>query len=155
MKTQVIIIKEKYADNSYLVVDKNLDDLIQLSKKYHKKDMKNQILGFVASLSVRYKAIPLFCSNPEYASYIIARLCEKANDNKKVNVYHSKPRVKKSDKQIHLLCGLPMVEEEIAMRLLNKFGTPMAIFNATEKELLAVEGVGKKTVESIKEVLGE
>ena len=153
LKTQIILIKEKYGDKGYLIVDKNLDDLIRESKKHYNKDMKNQILGFVASLSVRYKAIPLFCSNPEYCSYIIARICEKANDNKKLNVHHTKPREKKSDKQIHILCGLSNIDEKIAKRLLNQFKTVRGVTNASEEELLKIDGIGNKKALTIIEEL--
>ena len=147
------MIKEKYGDRSYLVVDRNLDTLIEESKYHHKRDMTNNILGFVASLSVRYKAVPLFCSNSEYASYIIAKICEKANDTKKVNVYHSKPREKKKDKQIHLLCGIPNVDEELAKRLLKRFKTIKGVFDASEEELLEIDGIGKKKAQTILELI--
>jgi len=153
VKTQIHLIKEKYGENSYLIVDRNLDTLIEASRFHYKKDMKNQILGFVASLSVRYKAVPLFCSNSEYTSYIIARICEKANDNKKANVYHSKPREKKMDKQIHLLCGLPNIDEKIAIRLLESFKTVRGVFQATEEELLEIDGIGKKKAKTILELI--
>lgn len=154
LKKQILLIKEKYGDKSYIVVDKNLDYLIDNSGKYYKKDMKKYILGFVASLCVRYNAVPLFCSNPEYASYIIARMCEKGNDNKSVaNVYHAKPREKKGDKQIHLVCGLSNVEEKIAKRLLERFKTIRGIFNATEKELMEIQGIGKKKAQDIIELI--
>ena len=148
-----MLIKEKYGDKSYLIVDRNLDTLIEESRLHFNKDMQNQILGFVASLSVRYKAVPLFCSNPEYTSYIIARICEKANDSKKLNIYHSKPREKKKDKQIHFLCGLSNIDEKIAKRLLERFKTPKGVCDATEEELLEIDGIGKKKANTIFEII--
>lgn len=153
LKTQIMLIKEKYGDKAYLIVDKNLDDLIEDSRIHFNKDMKNQILGFVASLSVRYKAVPLFTSNPEYCSYIIARICEKANDNKKLNVYHAKPREKKKDKQIHMLCGMSNIDEKIAKRLLERFKTVKGVINASEEELLKIDGIGNKKALSMIELI--
>ena len=146
-------MKEKYGNKAYLIVDTNLDDLILKSKKIYKKDMKLQILGFIASLSVRYNTVPLFCSNDEFTAYIISKICEKANDNKKINQKLSKPRDKKINKQIHLLCGLPNVDETLAKRLLEAFGSVRGVINASEEDWLKIDGIGTKKASGIIDVL--
>jgi len=116
--------------------------------------MKKSILGIVASLAVREGIVPIFCSNQAYAAYIIRALCEKGNDKKISIIKLSRPRVKKKDKQIHLLCGLPGIDETMAQRLLNRFSTVRAIMNAKEDELLEIEKIGKIKVQKILDVLG-
>lgn len=153
LKTQAAIMKSTYGDRSYLVVEHNLDDIVELSTNYFHKDMKTSILGIVASLAVREKIVPIFCSNQAYAAYIIRALCEKGNDSKISAIKLSKPRVKKKDRQVHFLCGLPGIEETIALRLLDKFGTVQTIINASEEEFLGIEKLGKIKVEKILNVL--
>ena len=153
LKSQAAIMKKTYGTKGFLVVEHNLDDLIEISKIHFHRDMKKSILGIVASLAVREGIVPIFCSNQAYAAYIIRALCEKGNDGKVSVIKLSRPRVKKKDKQIHLLCGLPGVEEIMAQRLLDKFGTVQAIMNATDDELIDVEKMGKTKAGKILEVL--
>ena len=56
-------LKQNFGNRAFLVVDCNLEDLVKLSKLYHKKDMTNSILGLTASLAVRMNLPPIFCSN--------------------------------------------------------------------------------------------
>lgn len=153
LKMQASIMKNAYGENAYLVVEHNLDDLIKESKQYFQRDKTTHILGMVASLAEREKLVPIFCSNQQYAAYIIKSLCFKGNDGRVSDVKISKPRSKKLDYQIHFLCGLPGVEEEIAKRLLDKFGTVQNLVNATKEDLQEVERIGKVKAENIYKVL--
>lgn len=56
-------------------------------------------------------------------------------------------------RQLFILQGLPLVGPQIAARLLEYFGTVERVLNASEDELLQVEGVGKGMVKRIREVL--
>jgi len=47
------------------------------------------------------------------------------------------------------LCAIKEVGSITAMRLLNHFGTPDAIFSASKTELMQVEKIGEKTAETI------
>lgn len=55
----------------------------------------------------------------------------------------------------HLLRALPGIGAKSAKALLNRFGNIKNIVNASEKELLDVTGIGKKTAEKIQNVLKE
>ena len=52
-----------------------------------------------------------------------------------------------------MVCGLPLVSTVLARRLLGKFGSPEAVFNASEEELQKVKGIGKELAAKIKNVL--
>ncbi len=58
-----------------------------------------------------------------------------------------KPRKKTGatlqEQQIAMLCGLPGIGEKLAVRLLEKFGTPRAVMSATVGELAQVEKLGR------------
>jgi len=66
--------------------------------------------------------------------------------NKKVPKKHS-------EKQEYFISSLPDVSVIRAKALLKHFKSPQNIFNAEEKELQKVRGVGKKIAKNIKEVL--
>lgn len=63
-----------------------------------------------------------------------------------------RPKKLKS-KQLYLLQGLPKVGPTMAKRLLTHFKTVSAIMNASTKELMQVEGIGRSSAEKIREVL--
>ena len=60
--------------------------------------------------------------------------------------------VKKKGKNLReeqeiLVAGLPSVNSVLSKRLLDKFGTPKKIFNATKEELMEIDGLGEKKAE--------
>ena len=59
------------------------------------------------------------------------------------------------EKQKYIIESLPNVSAVLARRLLEKFGTVRNIMNASKKELMDVEGIGKGKAESIYEVLNK
>jgi Fanconi anemia group M protein len=63
-----------------------------------------------------------------------------------------RPRRLKS-RQLFILQGLPKVGPTMAKRLLEHFHSVTEIMNASEVELMQVEGIGKASAKSIREVL--
>lgn len=57
--------------------------------------------------------------------------------------------------QLHLLMGLPGVGPKRAQLLLSKFGSVEKALTASPDELIEVEGVGKKTVDTIRWIVSE
>ncbi|WP_046003623.1 ERCC4 domain-containing protein [Pseudoalteromonas rubra] len=56
-------------------------------------------------------------------------------------------------KQLYLLQGLPNVGPKLAKRLLHHFGSIEAVFNATQSQLMAVDGIGADTAKAIRTIL--
>lgn len=55
--------------------------------------------------------------------------------------------------QLSSLCSLPGIGEKLAVRTLEKFGSPLNAFNATAAELAKVEGLGRARAKKIKQML--
>ena len=55
--------------------------------------------------------------------------------------------------QLSSLCSLPGIGEKFAVRMLEKFGTPLKVFTATTTELAKVEGLGDARAKKIKKIL--
>ena len=51
------------------------------------------------------------------------------------------------------MCSLPGVGEKTAIRMLEKFGTPLRVFTASSTELSKVEGLGGARAKKIKKML--
>ena len=66
-------------------------------------------------------------------------------------------KIKKSNdiqkQQLSTLSSLPGVGEKLAVRMLEKFGTPLRVFNASLAELAKVEGLGESRAKKIKKML--
>ena len=66
-------------------------------------------------------------------------------------------KIKKSSdlekQQLSVLCSLPGVGEKFAVRMLEKFGTPLKVFSATTAELAKIEGLGDARAKKIKKTL--
>ncbi|MCE2614785.1 MAG: helix-hairpin-helix domain-containing protein [Nitrosopumilus sp. (ex Thoosa mismalolli)] len=66
-------------------------------------------------------------------------------------------KIKKSSdlerQQLSVLCSLPGIGEKFAVRMLEKFGTPLKVFTATTAELAKVEGLGDARAKKIKKML--
>ena len=66
-------------------------------------------------------------------------------------------KIKKSSdlekQQLSTLCSLPGVGEKFAVRMLEKFGTPLKAFTATTSDLAKVEGLGQARAKKIKKTL--
>jgi Fanconi anemia group M protein len=84
----------------------------------------------------------------------LLRIFPKANDGKETAINHNPQRIQAStsDEQIRVLTGYPMISYDRAKNLLLHFGTLDSIFRASEKDLLQVDGIGKKIAQKFIEV---
>jgi ERCC4-type nuclease len=63
-----------------------------------------------------------------------------------------KPKRQKN-RQLFILQSLPQVGPKLAKRLLTHFDSIEAVFTASEKELIKVEGIGQEKALKIREIL--
>jgi len=136
---------------AFLLVEGDLGDLIFQSKRIYKKDLTQNILGMVASLSLQ-GIPPIFATNQFYLAGIMNKLFIKSIDGKiRVNdIAPLRPVAKNSDYQIRILSGMPNISTVLAERLIEKFVHIGNICKATIKELEEVPGIGKNKAETIK-----
>jgi len=66
-------------------------------------------------------------------------------------------KIKKSNdlqkQQLSVLCSLPGVGEKTAIRMLEKFGTPLKVFSSSITELSKISGLGETRAKKIKKML--
>ena len=84
--------------------------------------------------------------------YWIARR-EQLVEKREVVLRNKKVPEKMEEVQEYLVSSLPDVSNVRAKALLKHFQTPHALFNADEKELQKVKGIGKKIAKNIRKVL--
>jgi len=96
----------------------------------------------------------LFSSSAKDSAGIIAMFARREQEKKRYPSLLSKTKALSiADQQIRLVANLPNIGELLAERLLEFFGTPEHLFNASESELSKVDKMGPKKAEAIKDVL--
>ena len=104
-----------------------------------------------------YKGLLVLSSvSPQHTANLVARMASHAIHGLDYQISYREAKPKKIDDQIvFLLQGLPGIGIETAKALLRHFGSLSPVFNATPAELCAVDGIGKKTAESIAQILNK
>lgn len=115
----------------------------------------NIIRGVLASISIDM-GIPIIwtrdIADTAGLVYWMAKR-EQILEKREVVFRNKKVPKKHSEKQEYLISSLPDVSVVRAKLLLKHFKSPQNLFNATEKEIQKVKGVGKKIAKNIKDVL--
>lgn len=97
----------------------------------------------------------VFTANEMHTAMLLYSLAKKLQkEQKKRIVVKNKPKVyTQKERQLLTVCSLPRIGPQRAASLLERFGSVRRIFLASEKELLSMEGIGKKTVKGIMDFL--
>ena len=122
------------------------DDLLTKRNISH-----NAIFGSLAAISVDY-GVTVFRTKNALETADLMRIIaqrEQKDDKKKIAIRGMKKKMSTHERQQFLVEGLPNVSAVLANRLLNHFGSIRGIINASEKELMEVEGIGKNIASEI------
>ena len=115
----------------------------------------NAIRAAIAAIAVDFR-VPIISSQSEEETalflYTIAKR-EQTEKNKSVNIRGEKKPLSDKFLQEYLVAGLPGIGIGIARNMLKHFKTVEKVFTANEKELEAVEKIGKLKAKKIRETL--
>lgn len=151
LKNQAMNMSSNY-EHQYLILLFTNDEFKSYCTKVNKNP--NMYLGLLASLEARNNIhIKKYTKLPD-AIDDLSLIFIKANDGKETAIDHNPQRIQAStsDEQIRILTGYPMISYDRAKNLLTHFGSLNSIFNASEKDLLQVDGIGKKIAQKFIEV---
>ncbi len=115
---------------------------------------ENAIMGAIASLIGDYRCSVLLTKDAvETAKLLYSMARREQEGGRGVGRRGEKKRMGTHQQQRFIVEGLPGISATMAERLLLHFGTVERIMTAGEKELMEVEGIGKKRAKAIREVL--
>ncbi|MBO5476328.1 MAG: hypothetical protein J6A15_01055 [Clostridia bacterium] len=119
------------------------------NKKYTKPQTLSEKYGNIVSLTQRYKTPVIQCYNTNHFLKCIKAIISNVN---KDDIPIEQPNVRKKhvDDRINVLIGLKKVGEKTAKTLLEHFGSPRGVLNATDEELDTVPRLYKESKESIR-----
>ncbi len=135
-----------------LILEGNPDTLF-LERNIH----PNTIRGVLASISVDYRIPIIWTPNAQETAEQLFWIAnrEQVLGKRGIQLRSGRKCLTPAEQQEFLVSGLPGINSKRARKLLEKFGTPEKVFRATEKQLLKVNGFGKKTIERMNKTLTE
>lgn len=115
----------------------------------------NSLRGALCSLSVDYKIPVIQTSSSEETAEVLLTLAKREQELKKRSIILRGERRPNHIKELqeYLITSFPGIGPEVAKSILKHFTSPLRFFQAGEKELLKVQGIGKKRAEEIIKVL--
>jgi len=110
------------------------------------------VLGAIASIQARYGMRLSVLPNKDYAIYVALKIIEKTFDHKDIRPVTY--RVGSDERAIDSIVALgERVGSDDGIRLLEHFGTFKDVVNATEKELVVVNKIGKIKAQNLLKVI--
>ena len=168
LSDRVIVERKTSEDFENSIIDKRLFKQLKELKNYERPILiiegdrferleENVIKGAILSIVLDYHIPILFSKSPEETADILLKLAEREQlkNKRPVEIRTGKKPMSLRERQRFIVESFPDVGPVTAENLLLSFGTIENIVNASEEELMKVEGVGKATARKIKEVLTE
>lgn len=115
----------------------------------------NAVRGSIASIALDFGISIIPTRNAQDTAAMIKRIAirEQTGDKPHIQTRTDKKPVNMWEQQLFIVESLPNIGPVNAKKLLEHFGTVSKIINASENELMEVEGIGKKTAKNIRKVV--
>ncbi len=115
----------------------------------------NAIRGTIASIALDFGISIIPTRDAQDTAAMIKRIAIREQSGEKTNIQirTDKKPVSLWEQQLFIVESLPSIGPVNAKNLLEHFGSVSRVFNASESELMEVEGIGKITAQSIRKVI--
>jgi Fanconi anemia group M protein len=116
----------------------------------------NAIRGALSTVAIDFGVPVLFSRDEEDTAALISVIAKREqadNPKKEINLHGTKTASKLPEQQEYVVSAISEIGPVVAKNLLRHFGTVERIMSASREELMAVELVGPKTADRIREVV--
>jgi len=130
-----------------LLIEGNIDEIEELTE--------NSLVfyGAISSIAIDFKIPVIHTPNASHTAKLLVSMCSRKDASKGPFI----KKIRKSNdiqkQQLSMLCSLPGVGEKTAVRMLEKFGTPLRVLSSSTTELSKVSGLGEARAKNIKKML--
>ncbi len=130
-----------------ILMEGNMDEINEITE--------NPLIfyGAVSSIALDFKIPVIATPSADHTVKLLVSMCSR----KELPKGPFLKKIKKSNdiqkQQLVALSSLPGVGEKLAIRMLEKFGSPSKVFNASSTELAKVQGLGNARAKKIKKML--
>ena len=141
-------LKEHY-QFPILLIEGDIDEIEELTE--------NPLIfyGAISSIAIDFKIPVIHTPNASHTSKLLISMCSRKDASKGPFIKKIRKSSDIQKQQLSMLCSLPGVGEKTAIRMLEKFGTPLMVLSSSITELSKVGGLGEARAKNIKKVLQE
>ncbi|MCJ8306157.1 MAG: helix-hairpin-helix domain-containing protein [Nitrosopumilus sp.] len=139
-------LKEHF-QNPIVLVEGNVDEIEEIT------DNPLIFYGAISTVVIDFKIPIIPTPSAAHTAKLLVSLCSRKDIPKGPYLKKIKKSSDLQKQQLSVLCSLPGIGDKFAVRMLEKFGTPLRAFNATTAELAKVEGLGDARAKKIKTML--
>jgi len=139
-------LKEHY-QFPILLIEGNFDEIEKLTENWL------VFYGAISSIVIDFKIPIIPTPNAYHTAKLLASMCSRKNATKGPFIKKIKKSNDLQKQQLSVLCSLPGVGEKTAIRMLEKFGTPLKVFRSSTTELSKISGLGETRAKKIKKML--
>ncbi|WP_185736655.1 ERCC4 domain-containing protein [Candidatus Nitrosopumilus sp. SW] len=139
-------LKEHF-EHPIVLMEGNVDEIEEITE--------NPLIfyGAISTVVLDFKIPVIPTPSAAHTAKLLVSMCSRKDASKGPFLKKIKKSSDLERQQLSSLCSLPGVGEKFAVRMLEKFGTPLKVFTATTSELAKVEGLGEARAKKIKKVL--
>jgi len=139
-------LKENF-EHPIILMEGNVDEIEEIT------DNPLIFYGALSTVVIDFKIPVIPTPSATHTAKLLVSMCSRKDIPKGPFLKKIKKSSDLEKQQLTTLCSLPGVGEKFAVRMLEKFGTPLRVFTATTSELSKVEGLGEARAKKIKKVL--
>ena len=139
-------LKEHF-QNPIVLVEGNVDEIEEIT------DNPLIFYGAISTVAIDFKIPIIPTPSAAHTAKLLVSLCSRKDIPKGPYLKKIKKSSDLQKQQLSVLCSLPGIGDKFAVRMLEKFGTPLRVFTATTAELAKVEGLGDARAKKIKTML--
>lgn len=140
-------------DTPMLIIEGELSSIKYLTTRW------KSVEGALITAILRFRIIPYYTEDSRHTAEVIKHVAEKLSAEKSFKSYFKKVIKPRTDNihewQLYVLQSLPGVGVKTARKLLEKFGSLRAVFNASQSELSVIEGISEEKASKIIKVITE
>ncbi|MGY5150123.1 MAG: ERCC4 domain-containing protein [Candidatus Nitrosopumilus sp. bin_68KS] len=139
-------LKEHF-ENPIVLMEGNVDEIEEITE--------NPLIfyGAISTVVLDFKIPVIPTPSAAHTAKLLVSMCSRKESHKGPYLKKIKKSSDLERQQLSSLCSLPGIGEKFAVRMLEKFGTPLKVFTATTADLAKVEGLGEARAKKIKTVL--
>ena len=111
--------------------------------------------GALSTIAVDFKIPVIPTPNAAHTAKLLVSLSSRKKSIKGPLLKKIKKSNDMQKQQLIVLCSLPGIGEKTAIRMLEKFGTPLKALSSSTKDLAKIQGLGESRAKKIKKMLQE
>ncbi|QLH02469.1 heavy metal resistance protein CzcA [Nitrosopumilus cobalaminigenes] len=139
-------LKEHF-EHPVVLMEGNVDEIEEITE--------NPLIfyGAISSVVLDFQIPVIPTPSATHTAKLLVSMCSRKDVSKGPFLKKIKKSSDLEKQQLSVLCSLPGIGEKFAVRMLEKFGTPLKVFSATTADLAKVEGLGDARAKKIKKTL--